>query len=255
MLSSPVPIYLGCAGLIVGALGLSAHSMLGGNSFPASNAEPNQPLFARSVEEASLPASHWPTQQPSVAYYDPMVRLLTTPSRSVAPVPVIATPQAGLRQANPTPAAQPQAMESQQEPRAAPHEIARDMPRQTKTSKRSRSARTRDDAVTSREQVDGRDAYARVDRESRQLDPRQVDSERHEGSRRLDRRYGNRYDSEPIDARSRSDRQRVEVDERGQRERERRVIIREEPHPRIVRGPEQREGGFTPFSMFGAFGR
>src|SRR5215213_10260203 len=97
MLASPVPIYLGCAGLIVGSLGLGAQYMLGGNSVSATNAETEQPLFARSVEEASLPASNWSSQNPNVAHHEPMVKLLTTPSRS----PVTATPQANPPQANP----------------------------------------------------------------------------------------------------------------------------------------------------------
>lgn len=267
MLASPVPIYLGCAGLIVGSLGLGAQHMLGGNSVSATNAESEQPLFARSVEEASLPAPHWSSQHSNVAYYDPMVKLLTTPSRSVPPAP--ATPQASPQQANTPPAsqpAQPQAIEgAQQEPRAAaPREIVRDIPQQTSPSKRNRSARTRDDATTPAEQVDPRDAYAKADRDSRsqerqrnarQLHTRQVDNERRDGSRRSERRYGNRDDSEPVDTRSRSDRRRVEVDEPRQREGERRVIVREESEPHIVRGPEPREGGFSPFGLFGIFGR
>ena len=69
MLTSPLPIYLGCAGLIVGSLGLGAQHMLGGSSAPVpTNAAQEQPLFARSVEEAALPATHWPSQNPEVAY-------------------------------------------------------------------------------------------------------------------------------------------------------------------------------------------
>jgi hypothetical protein len=275
MLTSPVPIYLGCAGLIVGSLGLGAQYMLGGNSVSATNAESEQPLFARSVEEASLTTSqsHWSSQHSNVAYYEPMVKLLTTPSRSVPPAPVTATPQADPQQANPPQASpppasqpvQPQAIESQQqEPRAAPREIVRDIPQQTRPSKRTRNARTRDDATASTEQVDPPDAYAKADRDprslerqrnSRQVDTRQVDNERREGSRRSERRYGNRDESGPVDTRSRPDRRRVEVDEPRQREGDRRVIVREEPEPRIVRGPEQREGGFSPFRLFGIFDR
>ena len=237
MLASPVPIYLGCAGLIVGSLGLGAQHMLGGNSVSATtSAESEQPLFARSVEEASLPASHWSSQNPNVAYYEPMVKLLTTPSRSVPPAPATATPQAG------PPTVPAQATESaQQEPRAVPREVVRDIPQQTPPPKRTRNTRTRDDAPSSTEQVDPRDAYAKADR-----DPR---------SRRSERRHGNRDDAEAPDIRSRADRRRVEVEEPRQRGSERRVIVQEEPEQRIVRGPEQRDVGFSPFRLFGIFDR
>jgi hypothetical protein len=257
MVMSPVPIYLGCAGLIVGSLGLGAQHMLGGNSVSATNAESVPPLFAQSVEEASLPTSHWSSQTPNVAYYEPMVKLLTTPSRSVPLAPATVTPQANP----PAQAASPQVTESApQEPRAAPREIVRDIPQQTKPSKRSRNARPRDDATASTEQVDPRDAYAKSERDSRsqerQRNTMQVDNERRDaGSRRSERRYGNRDDSEPVDTRSRSDRRRVEVEDGRPRAGERRVIVREEPEQRVVRQPEQRDGGFSPFRLFGIFDR
>ena len=72
---------------------------------------------------------------------------------------------------------------------------------------------------------------------------------------RSERRYGNRDDAEAADMRSRSDRRRVEVEEPQQRGGERRVIVREEPEQRIVRGPEQRDVGFSPFRLFGIFDR
>ena len=89
MLASPLPIYLGCAGLIVGTLGLGAHHMLGGGSGPSTNKDTTaeQPLFARSVEQASLPATQWPSTNVDVAYYGPMVELLTQPTSSV-PAPL-----------------------------------------------------------------------------------------------------------------------------------------------------------------------
>lgn len=260
MPGSPVPIYLGCAGLIVGSLGLGAQHMLGGNSGSATNAESGQPLFARSVEEASLSTSHWSSQHTNnVAYYEPMVKLLTTPSRSVPPAPAVATPQASPPAASH--AAPPQETESvQQEPRAAPREVVRDIPQQAKPSKRTRNARAGDDATASTEQVDPRDASAKTDRDprsqERQRDTRQVDNDRRDaGSRRSERRYGNRDDSEPMDTRSRSDRRRVEVEDDRPRAGERRVVVREEPEQRVVRGPEPRDGGFTPFRLFGIFDR
>jgi hypothetical protein len=285
MVMSPVPIYLGCAGLIVGSLGLGAQYMIGGNSVSATKAESEQPLFARSVEEASLPASqwsspasqsNWSSQNSNVAYYEPMVKLLTTPSRSVPPAPVTAAPQANAPQVNPSPQPDPpqaspppvsrdvpasQVTEgAQQAPRAAPREVVRDIPQQTPPPKRTRNARARDDAAASAEQVDPRDAYAKANRDprsqERQRNTTQVDNERRDtGSRRSERRYGNRDDAEAPDIRSRSDRRRVEVDEPRQRGGERRVIVREEPEQRIVRGPEQRDGGFSPFRLFGIFDR
>jgi hypothetical protein len=292
MLASPVPIYLGCAGLIVGSLGLGAQYMLGGNSVPVSptRAESEQPLFARSVEEASLPTSQWSSQHSNVAHYEPMVKLLTTPSRSVPPAPAAAAPQAPAapqanvpQQSPPAQAAPPSSTAGvQPAPEAAPREVVRDIPQQTKPSKRTRNARAQQDESTSTDQVDPRDAYAKADRDPRpqerqrntkQVDTRQVDDERRDGSRRSERRYGNRNDSEPVDARSRSERRRVDVEEprqrggerfRSDRQRveveddrpragERRVIVREESEPRIVRGPEQR--GFSPFNLFGIFDR
>jgi hypothetical protein len=271
MLASPVPIYLGCAGLIVGSLGLGAQHMLGGSSVSATNVEPGQPLFARSVEEASLPPSHWSSQNSNVAYYEPMVKLLTTPSRSVPPAPVTAAPQTAAPEANSPPAnpptashnaPAPQATEStQQPPRAVPREVVRDIPQQTKRT--TRNARARDDAAASTEQADPRDAYAKADRDPRsqerqrngRVDTKQVDNERRDGSRRSERRYGNRDESEPADTRSRPDRRRVEVEDDRPRRGERRVVVQEEPEPRIVRGHEQRDGGFSPFRLFGIFER
>jgi hypothetical protein len=216
MVTSTVPIYLGCAGLIVGSLGLGAQHLLGGKSVETTNTAMEQPLFARSVEEASLPASRWSSQNRDVAYYEPMVELLTTPARSVPPVPAPA-PQANPPAASH--AAPAQATESvQQEPRPAPREIVRDVPQQTRPSKRSGTARTRDDAIASTEQVAPREERAQ-------------------------------------DTRSRSDRRRVEVEDTRRREGERRVVVREEPEQRIVRGPEQRDFGFSPFRLFGIFDR
>jgi hypothetical protein len=276
MLTSPVAIYLGCAGLIVGSLGLGAQYMLGGNSVSATNnnavsatndATPKQPLFARSVEEASLPSSHWASHHPDVAHYESMVKPLTTPS--APPAPAAATPQANAPQATAPQASAPQTnspavSHDVPAPKAAertqPREAVRDIPQQTQPPKRTRNARTRDDATASTEQADPRDAYAKADREARsrerQRNATQVDSERRDpGSRRSERRYGNRDDAEFADTRSRSDRRRVEVEDDRPRRGERRVIVQEEPEPRIVRGPEQRDGGFSPFRLFGIFER
>ena len=236
MVASPVPIYLGCAGLIVGSLGLGAHYMLGGNSVSATDTRTDKPLFARSVEEASLPAPSWPSNGVGVAHYQPMVELLATPVRSTQPPPATAAqPQ------NPPQTAQP----PQQEQRAAPREAVRDLaPPPARQSRRARNQRNQppaDEAMASTEQADPRAARSQARRDG--------------GSQRYDRRSRELEDAEVVDA-SRSDRRRFERDERPLRDGERRVVVREEirePEPRIFRGPEQ--GGSSPFGLFGIFDR
>ena len=266
MHGSPVPIYLGCAGLIVGSLGLGAQHLLGGDS-SATNAGSQPPLFARSVEQASLPTERWSSQNRDVAYYGPMVELLTqptssTPAPAMEPSPTAAVTQQEQQSAAaprdiPNTRSQPPVREvapapappttgsvqtterAQEEPRAVPREVVRDLPReQTRQSKRTRNARTRDDVTAPTEQADPRDSERR--------DP---------APRRAERRYRDREDSEPVETRSRADRPRPELEERRQREGERRVVIREEtrePEQRVVRGPEQ-GFGFSPFRLFGIF--
>jgi hypothetical protein len=267
MLASPVPIYLGCAGLIVGGLGLGAHHMLGAGSGSAQDAAAEQPLFAKSVEHASLPATQWPSKNVDVAYYEPMVELLTRPTSSVPapladPSRVAAAPQQEPpRDVAPAPQSSPTTV--QEQPRAAPREVVRDLSAQPgKQSKRARNQRQRDDAragngdTASTEQVDPREART----QERQRTATQVDTERRDG-RRSERRYRDRDDADEIDARSRSDRRGREVEERRPRDGERRVVIREEtrePEQRVMRGPEQRgpeqrDLGFSPFRLFGIF--
>src|SRR5262245_32092196 len=100
MLASPLPVYLGCAGLIVGSLGLGAQYLIGGKSVRPTNETSEQPLFSRSVEEAALPTTPWPSQDSAVAHYGPMVDLLSQPARSTEP-----TTQTGAVSQTPTPAA------------------------------------------------------------------------------------------------------------------------------------------------------
>jgi ribonuclease E len=260
MLSSPVPIYLGCAGLIVGGLGLGAQHLLGGGNSVSAIDTSEQPLFARSVEEASLPTSAWPSQTwPSqnrnVAHFEPMVELLTTPARPAQPE----NPPAATRD-NPNQNAQ----RAQEEPRAASREVVRDVPQQQTTQpRRSRNqqsrgdARGRNDAAPPVEQADPRDGSAQEQPRAQERQRASTESEKREqGSRRSSRRYQEREDTEPVDERSSPDRRRVEQDDRRQREREPRVVIREEPEQRFGRGPEYREGpGFNPLGIFGAFER
>jgi hypothetical protein len=229
MLASPLPIYLGCAGLIVGTLGLGAQHMLGGSSSPSTNTAMEQPLFARSVEQASLPAPQWPSTNVDVAYYGPMVELLTQPTSST-PAPFadpsrVAAPQQQQQPAHdvaPAPQSSSTTVQAQEEPRAAPREVVRDLsPQQSKQTRRAKNQRQRDDARSS----DGETAS------TEQVDPRQARA-----------RYRDDADEPRSDRRSRDG--------------ERRVVVREEirePEPRVVRGPEQREVGFSPFRLFGIF--
>lgn len=227
MPGSPIPIYLGCAGLIVGSLGLGAQHMLGGNSVPATNTAVEQPLFARSVEEASLPAKDWSSQNAGVAHYSPMVELLTTPARSTQP---------------PAATAQPKSPPIAEQPQQEPREVVRDLSQpQSRQSRRTRNAR---EVTAPTEQPDPREART----QERQRNAAQAETDKRDGGpRRSERRYRDREDAEAVETRARP--------ERRQRDR---VVVREdtrEPEQRVVRGPEQGESGFTPFRLFGIFDR
>jgi hypothetical protein len=214
MRASPLLIYLGCAGLIVGSLGLGAHHMLGGNSVSATSAPPEQPLFARSVNEAALPSSQWPSQTlPSqtldVAFYGPTLELLTQAAASSEPRPVAAPSDV-----------------QEQQTAAAPREAVRDLPRQQarQPSKRVKNARVRDEVTTSTE-PDPRDARA----QERQRVTVHADEEREAMPRRSERRY-------------RESGQRVVIIREDARE----------PEPGPIRAPEPRENvGFSPLRIFG----
>jgi hypothetical protein len=238
MLASPVSIYLGVAGVIVGSLGLGAQYLIGGNAVTASGATTEQPLFAQSVEQASLPATPWTSPHPAVpnpgvAHYGPMVELLTQPMRST-------DPKAQASAAQQQPESHREQASREQASTAAPREIVRDGPQQqARQPRRTRNARARDEARTGNDtsvqtEPDARDARAEAPR------------------RRYDRRTRSREESEVVDTRSRSERRRFESDERRPREGGPRVVIHEESREseRFVRGGEPREG-FTPFRMFG----
>jgi hypothetical protein len=251
-----------------------------------------QPLFARSVEQASLPTTQWPSKNVDVAYYGPMVELMTQPTASV-PAPLadpsrVAVPQGtppeatqgqqpSARDVAPAPQSPSTTAQVQEQPRAAPREVVRDLsPQQSKQSRRARHQRQRDDARTggetaSTEQVDPREARTQETRnqetrnqetrnQERQRTAARVDTERRDG-RRSERRYRDRDDVDEVDARTRSDRRGREFEDRRPRDGERRVVVREEirePEQRIVRGPEQRgpeqrDLGFSPFRLFGIF--
>jgi len=221
MFTSPVPIYLGCAGLIVGSLGLGAHHMLGGSSAPPTTSAQEQPLFARSVEEAALPATRWPSQSSEVAFYEPMVELLTIPARTAEPSQPVASNREEAAVAAPREAV-----------RDVQHEPVRPAPRRAKNPQKNESASSDpSDRRASRERARQR-AEAQDDAEARKSEPRRT------GRRSLEE------DSDPVEIRSRS--------EPGGR----RVVIREDvgPEQRHVRAPEQRESfGSSPFRLFGIF--
>ena len=133
-----------------------------------------QPLFAKSVEQASLPTTQWPSKNVDVAYYGPMVELLTQPTSSVpapladpsrvaAQLPEQAQPSA--RDVAPAPQSpSTTTAQAQEQPRAAPREVVRELsPQQSKQSRRARDQRQRDDAragaeTAATEQVDPREA-------------------------------------------------------------------------------------------------
>jgi hypothetical protein len=216
MFTSPVPIYLGCAGLIVGSLGLGAEHLTSRSSAPVPTSAQAQPLFAKSVEEAALPATHWPSQNPEVAFYGPMVELLTTPARISEP-------------------SQPAVARQEQPPAAAPREVVRDVPHdQTKqSSRRAKNSRSRNESA-SNEPSD-----QTIRERGRQRAGAQDDvEERNVESRRSGRRYQDREESEPVEMRSRSER----------------AVIREETREpeRLARG-QQESAGFSPFRLFGIF--
>ena len=66
-------VLVSAALVAAGVIGLGAH-IYNYSRAPVTEVEP---LFARSVEQAGLPASHWRTERLDVPYYGPMVELLT----------------------------------------------------------------------------------------------------------------------------------------------------------------------------------
>ena len=220
MFTSPVPIYLGCAGLIVGSLGLGAQHLMSRGSAPVPTSAQEQPLFAKSVEEAALPATHWPSQNPEVAFYEPMVELLTTPARISEP-------------------SQPTATRHEEPTVAARREVVRDVPHEQvkQSSRRAKNHRSRNESA-SNEQSD-----QTIRERGRQRAEIQDDvEERNAQPRRFGRRYQDGEESEPVEMRSRSERG-------GQR-----VVIREGTRePERFARERQESPGFSPFRLFGIF--
>jgi hypothetical protein len=241
MVAHPVPIYLGCAGLIIGTLGLGAHHMLGGDR--VGNTAPEQPLFAKSVEQAALPAPRWSfqnnqNQNPGVAFHEPMVELLTTG----------ASPEA----------AQAAAAAAREEPAATQPEAVREIP---VPQAPAREVTATASAPVPAPRVQGEAGVAAPREAVREVPQQQAEQppKRTKNTRRA------KTGSETSNPRSASERRRRVPEERRQREPEQRVIVREvvreppgprvrevvrEPEPRIVRAPEP---GFSPFRLFGIF--
>jgi len=278
MVAHPVPIYLGCAGLLIGTLGMGAQSALHVDR-PASNNEP--PLFARSVEEAALPVERWPSKG-NIPYYAPMLDLAQTTARSsdaspnehrsdpnpnehedaprtVREIPLHATgePPPAPRLSSPPPA-------SRSTPPAVvpPREIVRDLPNKRARGTRAKNAKSRhapaDRAATT--ESDPREAYAkstgdddsrRAERRHRQRTDPERSRQRTEPEKRRSSAGRRNRDDERVPARERDD-ERVHARER--------VVIRERAPE--VRGREQedrpraeRSGRFqfNPFRLFGSF--
>ena len=100
---------------------------------------------------------HWSSQNPNVAYYEPMVKLLTHAVAVGAAGAVTATPQPPQSESARSFAA---AGDRKAHSRNRALLRARScviFPQQTRPSKRTRNARTRDDATASTEQVDPRE--------------------------------------------------------------------------------------------------
>ena len=130
-----------CAGLALAALGVGGHYLINRDSGKVTNAEP---LFARSVEEAGLPAGRWPAVRLDVPYYGPMVELLTIGA-------------SGGRTAEADRSAQQGHTEAERQTPLTSRE-AKEIRKQRKQALRSKDKRRNDDAAT---EADAREAYAR----------------------------------------------------------------------------------------------
>jgi hypothetical protein len=221
MLASPIPIYLGCAGLLVGSLGLGAQYLIGGNSVTKSDPAPTQPLFVQSIDAVPMTSQQWLSREHTVAFYGPMIDLMTTAavaSRHAATSAQSSTPQSDTAQ------------EAQV---SAPRETLRERSRQTKPSSRRAKARTREETMAA--EPDPREARAQADAEE------VVHWERH---------YRSRDDVEAVDHRSRGrDTQR----HRPRNSRERAPVEEDlrDSMPRVFRVPAPDHAGFNPPGLFG----
>ena len=154
-------VLVSAALVAAGVIGLGAH-IYNYSRAPVTEVEP---LFARSVEQAGLPASHWRTERLDVPYYGPMVELLTLGASAS------------------------RATTDQRQPATAPAPQARRAPagaEQTRQSRRAKAERATNDVRSS--DVDPRDAYARGDASEKSRDRRSSRAERRSQERDAQKR-------------------------------------------------------------------
>jgi hypothetical protein len=217
-----------CAGLVLGAVGVGGHYL--SSRDPAGKVKNAEPLFARSVEEAGLPAGRWPAVRLDVPYYGPMVELLTLGA------------SAGRTATADQPA--PQATEAAREtPRGSREAV--EVRRQQKQARRPKEKRRDDEAAT---EPDPRDAYARAvpERKQRRGSTERGQDDEGNGTTRRSR-------SRQLEADEATDRQRYEGRRQPSPDRSFTREDRRERERQDTRAPENRESGFTPFRMFGIF--
>ena len=218
-----------CAGLALAALGLGGHYLLNRDSGKVTNAEP---LFARSVEEAGLPAGRWPAVRLDVPYYGPMVELLTIGASGGRTAAADRSAQQGHTEAErQTPLTSREAKESR---------------KQQKQARRSKEKRRKDDAAT---EADAREAYAR---EAPERNQRPGLTQRREDADEADRTSPRSRNRQP-EADAATDRRREEGRRQQTRYRSSTPEDRDERERRERRAAENRDAGFTPFRLFGIF--
>jgi hypothetical protein len=290
MNAHPIPIYLGCAGLIVGSLGLGSQYVLGTTSAPETSHQ-ERPLFARSVEEAALPARNWHSSGREVAHYDSTLEILKPPAPSAEPAPGMAALQESRPDAprevrqipiesslsdiesslsdiireparssggEPSPAVTvtppPAAIQPMPEPpRAAARAPGRDVSteRSKQSSKRTKNAKNKDVEKSRTARSTPRNDVAEID----EPDPRDARAEYDPRDSRAERRPA----GEDLSGREGWQRVHSQPERRAERRRGEplprevvREVIRETEVPRSRSEPRQ-QFGFTPFHVFGGF--
>jgi hypothetical protein len=219
-----------CAGLALGALGVGGHYLTNRDTpEKVTNAEP---LFARSVEEAGLPAGRWPVVRLDVPYYGPMVELLTLGASAGRTATVD----------QPPPQVPPHA--ARETPRGL--EEAVEVRKQQKQTRRIKEKRPNDAAAI---EADAREAYAKEVQERKQRrGSTQGRDDEGEGDRAIRRSRTRQHEfEEPINRRRQEDQRQQAHDRSFTRE------DRREEKRREVRSPENRDVGSTPFRLFGIF--
>jgi hypothetical protein len=217
-----------CAGLVLGAVGVGAHYL--NNRDTSANVTNAEPLFARSVGEAELPAGRSRAVRLDVPYYGPMVELLTLgASAGRTATADRSAPQGHTEEARGTPRVLKEAAK---------------LRKQQKQAWRPKEEKRRNNAVAT--ENDAREAYARDVPERKQRrgwTPRRYDEDQADRARR----------SRPLDVHETTDRRRQEGSRQPSRNRSLARDGSRERGRRDTRGPENRDSGFTPFRMFGIF--